>query len=170
MLFRSHGLFVSCAKEIAREYPDVTVEEFIVDAMAALLVRKPEYFDVILTTNTVGDILSDEASELAGSLGLAASLNHGDRCAVAQAGHGSAPDIAGRDIANPTSLLVSAAMMLEHIGVQRGIESCVAAGRCLDATVDAMLAARETRTPDLGGPIGTRAFGEGVAHRIATGA
>ena len=105
----SDGLFLECVRAVAEQYPDVAYEERIIDAMAALLVRDASAFDVIVTTNMFGDILSDEASEISGSLGLAASINAGDGTALAQAQHGSAPDIAGRDLANPASLIGSAA-------------------------------------------------------------
>lgn len=161
-----NGLFLNSAKEVAKQYPSVQVDDLLVDAVAALLVRTPERFDVVLTTNTFGDILTDEASELAGSLGLAASLNHGDDCAVAQAGHGSAPDIAGKDSANPTSLILSTAMLFEHMGAKRRNEKLVEAARCLQRSVDAVLEKPETRTRDLGGVLGTRAFADAVVKRI----
>lgn len=161
-----NGLFLDSAKEVAREYPEIQVDDLLVDAVAALLVRTPERFDVLLIPNMFGDILTDEASELAGSLGLAASLNHGDDCAVAQAGHGSAPDIAGKDVANPTSLMLSTAMLFEHAGTQTRDGKLVQAARCLQQSVDAMLERPETRTRDLGGPLGTRAFAEAVVQRI----
>src|ERR1041384_6511152 len=106
----SDGLFLECARAVAARYPQVKYEERIIDAMAALLVRDPSQLDVIVTTNMFGDILSDEASEIAGSLGLAESINAGAEHAMAQAQHGSAPDIAGQDKANPSSLIGSAAM------------------------------------------------------------
>ena len=116
----SDGLFLDCARAVAARYPQVAYEEKIIDAMAALLVRDAGAFDVIVTTNMFGDILSDLASEIAGSLGLAASLNAGADHAVAQAQHGSAPDIAGQDLANPASLIGSAAMLLAWLGERRG--------------------------------------------------
>ncbi|MDB5418680.1 MAG: putative isocitrate dehydrogenase, partial [Phenylobacterium sp.] len=103
------GLFLREVRKVAEAYPDVTLDELIVDAAAAALIRSPDRFDVVVTTNMFGDILSDEASELAGSLGLGGSINRGDDICVAQAQHGSAPDIAGRDVANPASLILSAA-------------------------------------------------------------
>ncbi|MDB5643963.1 MAG: isocitrate/isopropylmalate dehydrogenase family protein, partial [Hyphomicrobiales bacterium] len=108
----SDGLFLEATREIAKDYPDVEVEEQLVDAMAALLVRDASRYDVIVTTNMYGDILSDEAAELAGGLGLGASLNAGEHHGMAQAAHGSAPTLAGKDIANPFSLIASAAMLL----------------------------------------------------------
>jgi isocitrate/isopropylmalate dehydrogenase len=161
-----NGLFVREAMEMAKGYPDVQVEDMMVDAAAAMLIRTPERFDVVLTTNMFGDILSDEAAELAGSLGLAASVNHGDETVVAQAGHGSAPDIAGKDVANPTSMIQSVAMMLDHIGMKAGDRRLEEAAFCLKNAVDSLLASPTTRTRDLGGDLGTRAFAVEVAKRI----
>jgi 3-isopropylmalate dehydrogenase len=113
------GLYLDTVRAVAREFPDVKLEEEIVDAMAAKLVRHPERYDVVLATNFYADILSDLASELSGSLGLAGSVNAGDTLCAAQAQHGSAPDIAGKDKANPTSLILSAAMLLEWVGEKK---------------------------------------------------
>jgi isocitrate/isopropylmalate dehydrogenase len=155
----SDGLFLGCAERVlAEEFPEVTVDDQHVDAMASLLVRAPERFDVIVTTNMFGDILSNLAAELAGGLGLAASLNLGDRHAMAQAAHGSAPDIAGQDRANPTSLILSAAMLLRHLGQQRGEASLEAAAGAIERAVETQLADPSGRTTDLGGPLGTAAF------------
>jgi isocitrate/isopropylmalate dehydrogenase len=159
----SDGLFLECVRAVAARFPQVSYEERIIDAMAALLVRDASVFDVIVTTNMFGDILSDQASEIAGSLGLAASLNAGAAHAVAQAQHGSAPDIAGQDLANPCSLIGSAAMLLEWIGKRRDDESFVRAADAIDAALEATIAAPASRTRDLGGPLGTAAFGERVA-------
>ncbi|MEK9911188.1 MAG: isocitrate/isopropylmalate family dehydrogenase, partial [Candidatus Puniceispirillum sp.] len=119
----------------ANVFRDTEYEEQIVDAMAALLIRAPEAYDVIVTTNMYGDILSDEASEIAGSLGLAASLNAGDQYAMAQAQHGSAPDIAGQDKANPASLIGSAAMLLRWLGERRDDDRFVSAGDSIDVAI-----------------------------------
>ncbi|MEM7178418.1 MAG: isocitrate/isopropylmalate family dehydrogenase, partial [Pseudomonadota bacterium] len=113
----SDGLFLEEVRKVAEAAPEIVYDEVLVDAAAAHLVRDPARFDVIVTTNMFGDILSDLASELAGGLGLAGSLNLGHAAAVAQAQHGSAPDIAGRGVANPTSLVLSAAMLLDHLGM-----------------------------------------------------
>ena len=161
-----NGLFVQEAREMATSYPDVQLEDMMVDAAAAMLIRNPERFDVILTTNMFGDILSDEAAELAGSLGLAASVNYGDEAVVAQAGHGSAPDIAGKDIANPTSMMLSVAMLLEHIGMKKREPLLEEAGLCFKTAVDSLLVNPATRTRDLGGNLGTRAFAAEVVKRI----
>ncbi|WP_420334327.1 isocitrate/isopropylmalate dehydrogenase family protein [Roseibium sp.] len=147
----SDGLFLDVIRRIAADHPDIQYEEVLVDAAAALLVRDPDRFDVIVTTNMFGDILSDLATELAGGLGLAASLNLGAHNAAAQAQHGSAPDIAGQDRANPTSLIGSAAMLLRHLGAPK-------AASTIDNALKTALAQPETRTADLGGPLGTQAF------------
>src|SRR5262249_3519031 len=115
----SEGLFLECVHAVATRFPQVQYEERIIDAMAALLVRDASTFDVVVTTNMFGDILSDLAAEISGSLGLAASLNAGADHALAQAQHGSAPDIAGQDRANPASLIGSAAMLLAWLGERR---------------------------------------------------
>jgi 3-isopropylmalate dehydrogenase len=151
---------------VAARYSQVQYEERIIDAMAALLIRDASPFDVVVTTNMYGDILSDEASEIAGSLGLAASLNAGAEHAVAQAQHGSAPDIAGKNIANPSSLIGSAAMLLAWLGELRGDEKLKAAAQAIEAALDRVIAKKEWRTPDMGGPLGTDAFGQRVAKAV----
>jgi isocitrate/isopropylmalate dehydrogenase len=146
----------------------VRYEERIMDAMAALLVRDASQFDVVVTTNMFGDILSDEAAEISGSLGLAASLNAGETHALAQAQHGSAPDIAGRDVANPASLIGSAAMLLGWLGERRGDERFGRAAEAIETALDTVIAKAEWRTADLGGPLGTKAFGERVAAAVTS--
>ncbi len=163
----SDALFLREVRKVAQEFPGVQLEELIVDAMAALLVRDPTRFDVIVTTNMFGDILSDEASELSGSLGLAGSTNAGDDLCVAQAQHGSAPDIAGQDKANPTSLILSAAMLLEWLGQRHKNRALGDAGRNIDSAIDSALKDPPTRTADLGGKLGTQAFAQVVAGRLA---
>ncbi|MDB5477079.1 MAG: putative isocitrate dehydrogenase [Phenylobacterium sp.] len=160
------GLFLREVRKVAEAYPDVTLDEVIVDAAAALLIRSPERFDVIVTTNMFGDILSDEASELSGSLGLGGSINAGDAICVAQAQHGSAPDIAGKGVANPTSLILSAAMLLDWRGQRDGDARLVEAGRRIAAAVDAVLDRPAQRTADLGGAAGTMAFAGAVAAAV----
>jgi 3-isopropylmalate dehydrogenase len=152
---------------VAKDYPQVEYEEQIMDAMAALLVRDASRFDVILATNAFGDILSDEASEISGSLGLAASINAGSEHALAQAQHGSAPDIAGKDIANPASLIGSAATLLNWLGERRGEANFTKAADMIERALDHVIARPEWRTADLGGPLGTKAFGERVAATAA---
>jgi 3-isopropylmalate dehydrogenase len=162
----SDGLWLREVRKVAKEFPRVQLEEIIVDAMAALLLRDPMRFDVIVAENMYGDILSDEASELSGGLGLGGSINAGDEYCVAQAQHGSAPDIAGKDRANPTSLILSAAMLLEWIAARRGYDALAAAARNIDAAVDATLNDPATRTADLGGKTGTREFAQAVAAKL----
>ncbi len=163
----SDGLYLECVRPVAAQYPDVAYDEKIVDAMAALLVRDASVFDVIVTTNMFGDILSDQASEISGSLGLAASLNAGTHHAVAQAQHGSAPDIAGRDVANPSSLIGSAAMLLGWLGERHQDSRLARASALIEAALDETIRLPENRTADLGGPLGTRVFSERVTATLA---
>jgi len=162
----SDGLFLQMVEEVSKDYPDVEWDNAIVDAMAAYLIRDPSRFDVIVTTNMFGDILSDEASELSGSLGLAGSVNAGDDFAMAQAQHGAAPDIAGQDKANPTSMILSVAMLLDWLGQRRGQNACREAAASMDQAIESALADPNLRTPDLGGPLGTQAFAKVVADSI----
>lgn len=166
----SDGLFLECTREVAKRYPSVEYNEKLVDAMAALLVRDPTKFDVIVTTNMFGDILSDQASEIAGGLGMAASLNAGTDHAFAQAQHGSAPELAGRDIANPTSLIGSAAMLLLWIENCRPGKRFGEAGRAIEKALDDTLHVAAYRTSDLGGTLGTKAFADRVAQTLKTNA
>ena len=163
----SDGLFRDTVREVAKSHPEVELDEVLIDAMAALLVRTPEAFDVVLTTNMFGDILSDEAAELSGGLGLGGSLNAGEDHAIAQAAHGSAPDIAGQGIANPTALMVSVAMLLEWLGAGHGRDDLSAAAAAFNAAVDAVLADPANHTPDLGGSAKTADIGRAVADAIS---
>jgi 3-isopropylmalate dehydrogenase len=162
----SEGLFLREVRAVAAAFPDVHYEEQLVDSMAALLVRDAARFDVVVTTNMYGDILSDEAAELSGSLGLGAAINAGSEHCMAQAQHGSAPDIAGKGVANPVSLILSAAMLLEWLGARHGKHALADAARSIDQAVDPLLAEPETRTRDLGGSLGTKEFAAAVAARI----
>jgi len=162
----SDGLFLREVRKVARDFPTVRLEEVIVDAMAALLLRDPMRFDVIVAENMYGDILSDEASELSGGLGLGGSINAGDSYCVAQAQHGSAPDIAGKDRANPTSLILSAAMLLQWLAPRKGNEALADAAKKIEAAVDAVLKDPATRTADLGGKLGTLQFAKAVAAKL----
>lgn len=163
----SDGLFLDQVRAVAARYPDVAYSEQLIDSMAALLIRKPQDFDVILAGNMFGDILSDEASELSGSLGLAPSLNVGTHHAIAQAQHGSAPDIAGQDKANPCSLMGSVAMLLHWLGARRADPAYSAAARAIESTLDAAVADPSTRTADLGGPLGTKAFTDWIIQQLS---
>src|SRR5258706_94508 len=162
----SDGLWLREVRKVAQDFPQVPLEEVIVDAMAALLLRDPMRFDVIVAENMYGDILSDEASELSGGLGLGGSINAGDAHCLAQAQHGSAPDLAGKNKANPTSLILSAAMLLEWIAARRGNDAFAAAARNIDAAVDATLNDPATRTADLGGKLSTGEFARVVAAKL----
>lgn len=163
----SDTLFLREVRQVAADYPNVELEELIVDATAALLIRQPSRFDVIVTTNMFGDILSDEASELTGSLGLGGAINAGTDICVAQAQHGSAPDIAGQDIANPTSLILSAAMLLDWIGQRKNDPALIEAGQMISRAVDLVLDNPDSRTRDIGGPLGTVAFSKAVVDTIS---
>jgi 3-isopropylmalate dehydrogenase len=162
----SDGLFLREVRKVAREFPQVELEEIIVDAMAALLLRDPMRFDVVVTENMYGDILSDEASELSGGLGLGGSINAGDAHCVAQAQHGSAPDIAGKGVANPTSLILSVAMLLGWLGERHKNESLVKAAAAMEAAVDTALKDPKTRTRDLGGNASTAELAASVVKNL----
>ena len=148
------GLFREAAFAVAAEYPDVRAEEMLVDAAAMRLVSDPARFDVIVTTNLFGDILSDEAAALVGGLGLAPSANIGEHAAIFEPVHGSAPDIAGRGIANPMATFLAVAMLLDYSG------EAERAGR-VRAAVEGVLRS-DVRTPDLGGDAGTEDVTEAV--------
>jgi isocitrate dehydrogenase (NAD+) len=154
------GLFLEIGREIAAEYADrVAFEDMIVDNCAMQLVIRPEQFDVMVTTNLFGDILSDEISGLVGGLGLAPGGNIGSDAAIFEAVHGSAPDIAGQGLANPSALVLAAAMMLEHLGETQ-------AGTRVRRAIIATIVADEVRTRDLGGTASTQEFGDAVARRV----
>lgn len=162
----TEGLFLREVRAVAQEYPDVAYDEQLVDSMTAMLVRDAARFDVVVTTNMYGDILSDLAAELSGSLGLAASINAGDAHCMAQAQHGSAPDIAGEDRANPVSLVLSAGMLLGWLARRHGRDSYATAERMIESAVDELLEDPAQRTRDLGGTLGTRAFTAALCDRI----
>jgi 3-isopropylmalate dehydrogenase len=164
----SDGLFLREVRAVAAEFPDVELEELIVDATAALLIRRPQTFDVLVTTNMFGDILSDEAAELSGSLGLGGSVNVGTDVCVAHAQHGSAPDIAGRGIANPTSLILSAAMLLDWLGRRGASAALTRAASVITSAVHTALDDPGTRTRDVGGQLGTAEFAAAVASLAAS--
>ena len=162
----SDGLFLREVRKVAQSYPQVTLDELIVDATAALLVRNPDRFDVLVTTNMFGDILSDEAAELSGSLGLGGAINVGDAICVAQAQHGSAPDIAGRNVANPTSLILSAAMLLDWRGRRDSEPRLLEAAAAIEDAINQVLSNPATRTRDIGGELGTDRFSAAVCAAI----
>ena len=153
------GLFLRCVREAARDYPDVEFDDRIVDNACLQLVQTPELFDVIVAPNLYGDIVSDLCAGLIGGAGVAPGANVGVEAAVFEAVHGSAPDIAGRDIVNPTAFLLSGVLMLEHLGE-------AAAARRLQVAVAAVIAEGRTVTRDLGGAAGTQEFARAVAARL----
>jgi isocitrate dehydrogenase (NAD+) len=157
----SNGLFLDCGKQIAQEYPDIEFDDMIVDATAMKLVTQPERFDVIVTMNLFGDILSDLMAGLVGGLGVAPAANVGQGgCAIFEAVHGTAPDIAGKGAANPTALMLSAALMLDYVGQDPAAER-------LRKGVQAALERAETRTQDLGGRANTATFTKGVISAMS---
>jgi isocitrate dehydrogenase (NAD+) len=159
ILKSTSGLFLKCAREIAQQYPDIECNEMIVDNTCMQLVMKPEQFDVIVTTNLFGDIISDLCAGLVGGLGLAPGANIGATAAIFEAVHGSAPDIAGKGIANPCALLLGAGQMLDHLGH-------VDAAKRLRAAIVATLEAKDGLTPDLGGTGNTMGFAQAIARRV----
>lgn len=161
------GLFRDACLAVAADYPDVVVDEQHVDAMAALLVRRPADFDVLVTENLFGDILSDLAGELSGSIGLAGSVNCSDTRVMAQASHGAAPDIAGQGIANPVAIIASTSMALRWLGTQIGDDRLIRAAERMESGVDAVLA-DATLTPDLGGTATTADLGAGVVTHVTS--
>jgi isocitrate dehydrogenase (NAD+) len=155
------GLFLEEGRRVAEEYEGrVEANDMIVDNCAMQLVMKPEQFDVMVTTNMFGDILSDEVSGLVGGLGLAPGANIGTMAAIFEAVHGSAPDIAGKGLANPSAQMLAAAMMLDHIG------ELDRAQRMRDA-IEHVIVREKIRTRDLGGTASTQEFGDAVARRVA---
>jgi isocitrate dehydrogenase (NAD+) len=152
---KSDGLFLECCKAVASEYPEITYAEHIVDNTCMQLVMNPYQYDVILTENLYGDILSDLCSGLIGGLGLVPGANLGVDAAIFEAVHGSAPDIAGQDKANPTALIQSAILMLNHIDEP-------AAADKIQAALEKVYAEGKTLTRDVGGTSGTRAFTEAI--------
>jgi len=159
ILKSTSGLFLRTAREVAQQYPDIQCNEMIVDNTCMQLVMRPEQFDVIVTTNLFGDIISDLCAGLVGGLGLAPGANIGTEAAIFEAVHGSAPDIAGKGIANPCALLLGAAQMLDHLGQPQDAER-------LRKAIVATLEARDSLTPDLGGEGNTMSFAKAIASRV----
>lgn len=165
----SDGLFMGEARKIAAQCPDVEFGEMDVDAFAAAIYSRPSQFDVVLTTNMFGDILSNLGAAMSGGLGMAGALNVGKDHAAANAGHGSAPDIAGKDCANPTGFIASCGMLLEWLGERNRRTELAAAGKAVQRALDDVLTgAPAGRTRDLGGSAGTQAFSQAVADRVST--
>ena len=159
ILKSTSGLFLKTAREVAQQYPDIECNEMIVDNTCMQLVMRPEQFDIIVTTNLFGDIISDLCAGLVGGLGLAPGANIGEDAAIFEAVHGTAPDIAGKGIANPCALLLGAAQMLDHIGQPDNAER-------LRKAIVATLEAKDSLTGDLGGTGGTMDFAKAIASRL----
>ncbi|HHQ4452579.1 TPA: isocitrate dehydrogenase [Aeromonas veronii] len=159
ILKSTSGLFLEVAREIASHYPDIQSEEMIVDAACMNLVMYPERFDVMVTTNLFGDILSDLCAGLVGGLGMAPGANIGDGAAIFEAVHGSAPDIAGKNIANPTSVILASIQMLEYLGMQDKAER-------IREAVRATIESGDRVTRDLGGTASTSEFTQAIIDRL----
>ncbi|WP_017779837.1 isocitrate dehydrogenase [Aeromonas dhakensis] len=159
ILKSTSGLFLEVAREVASRYPDIQSEEMIVDAACMNLVMYPERFDVMVTTNLFGDILSDLCAGLVGGLGMAPGANIGDGAAIFEAVHGSAPDIAGKNIANPTSVILASIQMLEYLGMQEKAE-------CIREAVRATIESGDRVTRDLGGSASTSEFTQSIIDRL----
>jgi 3-isopropylmalate dehydrogenase len=159
-------LFRDTFREVAEGYPDVETDYAWIDAWSYWAIMRPDYYDVVVMPNQYGDIMSDMSGAIQGSMGLAGALNAGDDHCYAEPTHGSAPDIAGRGIANPTSVILSVGMMLNWIGDKRGDPKLKAAWKGIDEAVDAVLREGKVRTPDLKGTDGTEKFGSAVAEAV----
>ncbi len=160
------GLFVDSCKEKSKEYPDIEFDTMIVDTFAMNLVMRPQKFDVIVTTNMFGDILSDEAAGLVGGLGMAPGLCVGPKYAMAQATHGSAPDIAGKHVANPYAMIMSAQMLLSWLGNMKGDADVIKASKDIEFGVNKVLSEKKHLTPDLGGISTTEDMGRAICDAI----
>lgn len=161
------GMFVEECYKAAQDYPDVTVDEVIVDTFAMRLVRDPQTFDTVVTTNMFGDILTDEAAGLVGGLGMAPGLCIGEgNIAMAQATHGSAPDIAGKGVANPYAMIESTRMLFDHLGRAHGVPEAVEAAKTMDAAIKSALANPDTRTRDIRGTTGTEGMTGSIVSEI----
>lgn len=160
------GLFVEACTDVARDFPDVTFETQVVDTFAMNLVMNPQDSDVVVSTNMFGDILTDEAAGLVGGLGMAPGLNIGPKYAMAQATHGSAPDIAGKHIANPYAMIVSGQMLLMWLGEKKQDHSAIQAALNIEKGITDVLSRMETVTPDLKGSASTEEMGEAICQSI----
>jgi 3-isopropylmalate dehydrogenase len=160
------GMFAEECRKLAKDYPDVTLNEVLVDGFAMKLVMNPQQFDVVVTTNQFGDILTDEGAGVVGGLGLAPGLCVGERLAMSQATHGSAPDIAGKNIANPYALIMSGQMLFEWLGRKHDEPRATRAAQLIDAAVERVIAEAKHLTPDLGGKAGTTQMGDAIAAAV----
>ena len=159
-------MFAEECRKVAKEYPDVKFNEVLVDGFAMKVVMNPHQFDVVVTTNQFGDILTDEGAGLVGGLGLAPGLCVGADNAMAQATHGSAPDIAGKNIANPYAMIMSGQMLFEWLGRKRNDAKAAKAAQLIDQAVDKVIAEAKHLTGDLGGKASTSQMGDAIAAAI----
>lgn len=159
------GIFSKACQDVAKDYPDIGLEQMYVDACAMNIIRRPHEFDVIVTGNLFGDILSDESSQAAGGLGMAPAANIGDKFAIFEPVHGAAFDIAGKNIANPTSLILSCKMMLEWLAKTRDDQACLESARRLEGAV-LRTVADGARTRDIGGDLGTDEFTQRIIGNL----
>jgi 3-isopropylmalate dehydrogenase len=159
------GLFVKSCIEVSKNYPDISFEQMYVDACAMNLIRQPEQFDVIVTTNLFGDILSDESSQVVGGLGMAPAANIGDNFALFEPVHGAAFDIAGKNIANPSSFLLSIKMMLDWLGEKHDDARCITVGKKLESTIFDLVK-QGVKTKDIGGEKSTSEFTREITARL----
>lgn len=165
VLRKGDGLFAATCKDVAKKYPEIQYSELYVDACSMNLIRNPEEFDVIVTTNLFGDILSDEAAQVVGGLGMGPAANIGEQFALFEPVHGAAFDIAGKNAANPSSIMLSAKMMLEWLGDKHGDKNAIAEGKRIeDAIVDVLRKGKKTK--DIGGSLSTTEFTELVARAL----
>jgi 3-isopropylmalate dehydrogenase len=165
VLRKSDGLFAQVCREVSKGYPKISFSEMLVDAAAMNLIRDPLAFDVVVTTNLYGDILSDEAAQLVGGLGMTPSANIGANFALFEPVHGAAPDIAGKGVANPVAMILTVAMMLDWLAKTRWDEGCSAGASEIRGAVSRVLET-STRTPDLGGKATTMQVAEAVAKAL----
>lgn len=160
------SLFLEACETVSKEYPDITYETLVVDTFAMHLVMRPRNFDVVVVTNMFGDILSDEAAGLVGGLGMAPGLSAGPRYGMAQATHGSAPDIAGKQLANPYAMIMSGQMLLEWLGMKNKDNAMIAAAKAITDAATEVLDDLTDVTPDLGGKAATDGMAEAVCRKI----
>ena len=161
------GMFAEECRKVAREFPDVKFEEAMIDTISMKLVMAPQQYDVVVTSNQFGDILTDIGAGLVGGLGLAPGLCVGERQAMAQATHGSAPDIAGRNIANPFAMIASGQMLLAFLGRKHNEAKATAAAGFMQAAIDKVVTEAKHLTTDLGGKASTREMGDAIAAAVS---
>ncbi len=164
---KTDGLFAKSCKSVSEEFPDVKFDEMYVDACSMNLIRQPQEFDVIVTTNLFGDILSDQSSQVVGGLGMAPAANLGDNFGLFEPVHGAAFDIAGKQIANPTSFILSIKMMLQWLGSKNNDQNSISVAQTLEQTVLELVKSGIT-TKDVGGDKSTKEFTKEITNRLVS--